>query len=212
MIKAVLFDFDGTLINTNDLIFESYRVAFKKVLNREISMDEILSLYGKPLYSSLEVYGSAREDLYNTYREFNAKHHDQMVNPFEGVYDGVKHIKDMGMLTGIVTSKRLHMVERGLNILNMSDMFDVIITPDDTQKTKPDPEPILKGCEKLDVLPENTVYVGDSVFDLEAGRRANTEICAVKYSVTPHEKLLEFNPEYFVDTIEEFAKKLKEKA
>lgn len=210
MTKAILFDFDGTLIDTNDLIFESYRTAFRAVLNREIEMEEILKLYGRPLRASLEEYGEAGERIYQIYREFNEKNHDIIAKPFGGVADGVKIILEKGYKIGIVTSKRLHMVKRGLDkVLGMNDMFDVIVTPDDTTASKPDPEPILCGCEKLRVLPEETVYVGDSIFDMQAGRGAGTKLCAVKYSITPHEQLLSFKPEYFVDTISEFASQLE---
>jgi pyrophosphatase PpaX len=209
MIKAVLFDFDGTLINTNDLIFKSYEVAFEKVLNRKIGMPEILELYGKPLYSSLIKYGEKGEWLYKVYREFNEIHHDEMAKPFEGVYEGIKLIRQKGYAVGIVTSKRLHMVKRGLEIINLADDFEVIVTPDDTEKTKPDPEPILCGCKKLNISPQNVLYVGDSIFDMKAAESAGSQLCAVKYSVTPHAELLKFKPLYFVDSILELAEKLE---
>lgn len=209
MIKAVLFDFDGTLIDTNELIFESYRIAFRTVLNREIGMDEILTLYGKPLFSSLIQYGEAGKRLYEVYREFNEKNHDFIAKPFDGAYEGVKMLKNNGFLIGIVTSKRLHLVKRGIEkILNMDGLFDIIVTPDDTEKTKPDPEPILYACDRLDISPNEAVYVGDSVFDMQAGAAAGTQLCAVKYSVTKPKQLLEFKPEYYVDSIDDFAIKL----
>lgn len=209
MIKAVLFDFDGTLINTNDLIFKSYEVAFEKVLNRKIGMNEILKLYGKPLYSSLTKYGEKGEWLYKIYREFNEIHHDEMAKPFEGVYEGIKLLRQKGYPIGIVTSKRLHMVKRGLKIINLAEEFDIIVTPDDTEKTKPDPEPIFCGCKKINMPPENVLYVGDSIFDMKAAESAKSPLCAVKYSVTPHKELLKFNPLYFVESILELAEKLE---
>ena len=209
MIKAVLFDFDGTLIDTNELIFESYRIAFRTVLNREIDMDEILTLYGKPLFPSLIQYGEAGKRLYEVYREFNEKNHDFIAKPFDGAYDGVKLLRENGFLIGVVTSKRLPMVSRGIEkILGLGGMFDIIVTPDDTEKTKPDPEPIFYACDKLNILPDEAVYVGDSVFDMQAGTAAGTRLCAVKYSVDKPQNLLKFKPEYYVDSIAEFAKKL----
>jgi len=209
MIKAILFDFDGTLIDTNNLIFQSYRTAFKQVLNRDISDEEILTLYGRPLYASLMEYGEPGERLYNAYREFNETRHDKLVKGFDGAADGVRIIKEMGFKTGIVTAKRLHMVKRGLVIMGLEDAFDVIITPDDTQKSKPDPEPVLCGCKKLNVLPSETVYVGDSIFDMEAGKSAGTLLCAVKYTLTPVEKMSAFNPRFFVDSMIELADLLR---
>ncbi len=210
MIKGILFDFDGTLINTNDLIFKSYEVAFQAVFNRKIEMEEILTLYGKPLYPSLMKYGEEGERLYKIYREFNETHHDELVKTFPGVYEGVKMLAESGYKLGIVTSKRPHLVKRGLDILQLSDIFEVIVTPDDTKENKPHPEPILLGCKKIGVLPQNTIYVGDSLFDMQAGQAAGTELCAVKYSVTPKEDLLKFNPMFFVDTIKELASALGE--
>ncbi len=187
MIKVILFDFDGTLINTNDLIFKSYEVAFQEVFNRKIEMEEILTLYGKPLYPSLMKYGEEGERLYQIYREYNEIHHDELVKTFPGVYEGIKALAKNGYKLGIVTSKRIHLVKRGLDILGLFDMFEVIVTPDETKETKPHPEPIFFGCEKLGVEPQNAMYVGDSVFDMQAGQAAGTELCAVKYSVTPKE-------------------------
>ena len=210
MIKAILFDFDGTLINTNDLIFESYRVAFKEVLNRNIQMDEILKLYGRPLYPSLIEYGEEGERLYKIYREFNEKNHDILAKPFDKVSEGLLKLKNKGYRMGIVTSKRIHLVNRGIKLMGFDGLFETIVTPDETEKTKPDPEPVICGCERLRVKPSEVIYVGDSLFDMEAGKAAGTKLCAVKYSITPHEKLLEYNPEFFVDTIEEFADKLEE--
>lgn len=211
MIKAVLFDFDGTLIDTNDLIFESYRKAYREVLNHEMSMEEILFLYGKPLYSSLiNKYGKETgERMYEIYRAYNEVNHDLLAKGFEGATEGVKLISDMGYKTGIVTSKRLHMVERGLKIMNLQDIFDVIITPDDTDRSKPAPEPVLCGCKKLGVKPEEAIYVGDSIFDMEAGKSAGTQLCAVKYTITPHEKMLQYGLDFFVDSITELADMLK---
>ncbi len=210
MIKAILFDFDGTLINTNDLIFKSYEVAFQEVFNRKIEMEEILTLYGKPLYPSLMKYGEEGERLYKIYREYNETHHDELVKTFPGVYEGVKMLALNGYKLGIVTSKRIHLVKRGLDFLGLSDMFDIIITPDDTKETKPHPEPVLLGCASLEVLPQNSIYVGDSLFDMQAGQAANCELCAVKYSVTPHEDLLKYKPMFFVDTVCELADALGE--
>ena len=95
-IKCAIFDFDGTLIDTNELIFNSYRKAFKEVLNKDIEMEEILTLYGKPLYPSLGIYKEAQEDLYQVYRKYNADNHDILAKPFDGVYEGISLLKKKG--------------------------------------------------------------------------------------------------------------------
>lgn len=208
MIKAVLFDFDGTLINTNDLIFTSYRYAFKTVQNREISIEEMLQMYGRPLRLSLEKYGDDKEELYKVYRDYNAKMHDELIKKFDGAAEGVKKLKECGIKLAIVTSKRIDMLKKGIEFLGLTGYFDVLITPEDTKKHKPDPEPVLTACERLGVSPSEAVMVGDSVFDIKAGIAAGCKTCAVKYSLTDKNLLLDLGIDYFVDTISEFADKI----
>lgn len=207
MIKAVLFDFDGTLIDTNELIYQSYNYAFKRVFGRPVKNEEFLRLYGRPLRKSLiEDYGDDGHRLIDEYNCFNEENHDLLVKSFDGTTEGLLLLKESGIKLGIVTSKRLRMVSKGLEFLKYTEMFDAVVTLDDTVRHKPYPDPVLKGCEMLGISPEYTVYVGDSVFDLMAGHAAGTKICAVEYSLTSKEELLKCAPEYFCETIFGFAK------
>ncbi len=206
MIKAVLFDFDGTLIDTNDLIYKSYCYAFNKIYGRDIKKEEFLNLYGRPLTEALsETYGVDGKEILKEYQIFNEENHDKLVKAFPGAVEGLKYLKEHGIKIGVVTSKRQSTLEKGINFLGINGIFDVLITPDDTKKHKPNPEPVLLGCEKLCEKPENTVYVGDSVFDIKAGIAAKVKTCVVSYSLTEKEKILKLNPDYFVDSIYEFA-------
>lgn len=207
MIKAVLFDFDGTLLNTNDLIFTSYEYAFQKVLGRSITEEEIHDLYGKPLYSSLAKYGEFQDMLCDTYREFNELHHDELVKTFDGAADGVRKIKEHGFKTAIVTSKRRYTLEKGIRILGLDGFFDVLITPDNTDKHKPEPHPVLKACELLGISPSETIMVGDSIFDFECAKRAGARLAGVNYSTTK-DAIKAYDPDYMVDTVDELAEKL----
>ena len=209
MIKAVLFDFDGTLINTNDLIFQSYNHAFQKVFHRDIKLEEFLKFYGRPLRKSIiEEYGDDGYNLVEKYRVFNAENHDRLIKKFPGTTEGLILLKENNIKLGVVTSKRKEMVLKGIDFLEYGNMFDALVTLDDTTKHKPDPEPILRGCEILGTDPKNTIYVGDSIFDIIAGHAAGTKTCAVKYSLTSKEELLSHNPDYYCDTIFDFAKKI----
>lgn len=204
MIKAILFDFDGTLLNTNDLIFESYSQAFKTVLHRDVTEDEIHDMYGKPLYSSLAKYGEYQDEIYRVYREYNEKNHDRLVKFFDGAAEGVRKLHDSGYKTAVVTSKRLITLKRGIALMGLEDCFDTLITPDDTEKHKPDPEPILEACRRLGAKPCESVMVGDSIFDLQCGKNAGTQLAAVTYSTTLPQ-LLEYRPDYVTDTLSELA-------
>lgn len=204
MIKAVLFDFDGTLMNTNDLIFESYGYAFRQVLGRDVTDEEIHNMYGKPLYSSLAKYGDKQDEIYRVYREYNEKNHDRLVKFFDGAAEGVRILHENGYKLAVVTSKREVTLKRGIKLLGLEDCFDVLITPADTDKHKPDPTPVLVACERLGVKPGESVMVGDSVFDLQCGKGAGTKLAAVTYSTT-FDALKEYHPEYVVDTLAELA-------
>lgn len=211
MLQAILFDFDGTLINTNDLVFQSYRYAFRTVLNREITMEEILNLYGRPLYPSLKQYEPLRDELYSAYKEFNLNpQNSDLVKKFPGVAEGIHLLNANGFRLGIVTSKRLSSVMSGLNFLGLENAFEIIITPADTQEHKPHPAPVLAACEKMKIIPNNVLMVGDSVFDLMAGKSAGCAVCAVTYSTTALEELKNLKPDYMIDTIEELANQLTE--
>lgn len=208
MIKSVLFDFDGTLLNTNDLVYKSYDYAIKKLYMRDITKKEFLNLYGRPLDQSFcEAYGEEDgKKLAELYREFNEVNHDLYTKTFEGVDLGIKNLKNKGYSLGIVTSKRKSTLMKGLKLLGLEEYFLCLVTPADSKKFKPDPEPILVGCQKLNIKPEEALYVGDSVFDLQAGKAAGTKICGVKYSLTPLAELEELKPDFMVSSLEELAK------
>lgn len=209
MIKAVLFDFDGTVINTNELIIESYQYAFNKVMGKEITMEEILGLFGRPLLLSLtEDYGKYGEELYKTFREFNESRHDDIAKPFIGVPECILAIKNAGYKIGIVTSKRREMLLTGLKLIGLENVFDVLVGNEDSVNHKPDTEPVLNACKELSIKPSEAIYVGDSVFDILCGKNAGMKTCGVKYTLTAPEKLYEAGMDYFVDDIWAFAREV----
>lgn len=202
MINTVLFDFDGTLIDTNDLIIQSYKYALKKHLNLTVETPNIVKYFGEPLVTTLKRYDNERTDeLVKIYRTFNETKHDELVKSIPGVSEGLLELKKSGVKLGIVTSKRLIQVKRGLEILGLTDVFDCIVTPEDTTKHKPEGEPALKCCEILNTLPEEALFVGDSHYDILCGKNAGCKTCLVSYSVLPMENLLNYKPDYIIDKI-----------
>ncbi len=211
MFEAILFDFDGTVIDTNELIILSYKHAFKTVLGYDISLEEILGLFGRPLLISLqEDYGMENgEKLYWAFREFNESRHDEIAKPFNGIPETIYEFRNNGFKTGIVTSKRMEMLKRGLKLLNLENSFDVLIAAEDTKEHKPSPEPLICACERLNVKPCNTLYVGDSVFDILCAKNAGVKSCGVGYTLTETDKLYEAGMDFLVDDIPHLLKVLK---
>lgn len=205
MIKAILFDLDGTLIDTNDLILKSFRHVFDTHLGHlTIEDEEIVKTFGEPLMGVMERYDKDRAKfLYDTYIKYNEAIHDELTKEIKGVKEGLTSLKNKGFKLAIVTSKRRAIALRGLKLFNLDRFMDVVITPEDTVKHKPEGEPVLKACEMLDVSPEEALMVGDSHNDILCGKNAGSLTCLVKYTALSVDEILVHKPNYVVDSIEE---------
>lgn len=201
MIKAVLFDLDGTLLDTNELIYNSFDKTFKEKLGIELKKEEILDFFGRPLKEPFMRHAIEEnvDDLVAYYRAYNEGIHDKMCFAFDGVKELLTNLKKKKIKIGIVTSKREELAVRGMKIAEIYDFMDVIITPESTTLHKPNPEPALKACSELGIEPNETIMVGDSYYDIYCGKSAGCKTCAVNYTFIGIDKLKESNPDYFID-------------
>lgn len=200
MIKAVLFDLDGTVINTNELVITSWRHALGTHLGRCPEDTEIIGTFGEPLIVTAKRYDENNaEAICETYKRFNISVHDEMIKEYEGMEDTIKNLKKLGLKVGIVTSKRKETAMRALRMFKLLELMDVIITFDDCERHKPHPEPLLKGLEVLGISPLEAMYVGDSHYDILCGQNAGCRTCVVKYSAMPFDELMKYKPDYSVD-------------
>jgi pyrophosphatase PpaX len=204
LIKAVLFDLDGTLIDTNNLIIQSFKHTYKKHLDIDVPESEIVMCFGEPLFDTLARYDKDNAHiLIQTYRAYNEAIHDELTTEINGAKETLRELRALGVKTAVVTSKRRELAERGLKLFNLQDFMEVIVTPEDTTKHKPDAEPVLKACQMLDIKPEEALMVGDSHFDILCGNNAGAKTCLVKYTVLPVEDIMGHNPSYAVDHIKD---------
>lgn len=202
--NAVLFDFDGTIMDTTDLIIESFKYTVRQHLNYEIKAEELYPTFGRPLIDALEELAPGQgEALIKTYREFNLAKHDEMVTIFDRVPETLIALKDRGCRLGIVTSKAKHTLYRGLDLYNLRPYFDAIVALEDTEYHKPRPEPVLHCLRLLQVEPEQALYVGDSPHDIKSAHAAGVKAVAVRWSYLSWESILAENPEYTIDSMEE---------
>lgn len=201
MIKAVLFDLDGTLLDTNELIYTSFVKTFKDKLNIELKKEEVTQFFGIPLGDPFKKYTNSEnvDELVAYYREYNEAIHDTMCFAFEGVKELLTSLRDKGIKIAIVTSKRRELAERGMKIAGIYDFMDVIITPESTKKHKPDGEPAIKACNDLGIDPSEAIMVGDSPFDIYCGKNAGCKTCGVNYTFIDLNVLKESEPDYFID-------------
>lgn len=205
MIKAILFDLDGTLANTNNLIFESFKYTFKEHGIEGVTDDEIYSFFGEPLTASMRRYVDEDkvDELVETYRVFNHMMHDKMISDFPGVLDAVKRFKESGYKLGIVTSKREKMARKSLEALDLIDYFEILVTPELTTLHKPNKEPVEKGINLCDVAPFECIMVGDSPYDILSGNAAGAYTVAVNYTVIPMQAIIDSEPDFFIDSMDE---------
>lgn len=204
MIDTVLFDLDGTLIDSNALIITTMKYVFETELKHvKMTDQDYLPFIGPTLYQSFSNFTDDKakvEYLVSVYRKKNIEIHDAMVKPFDGAKALLKSLKEKGYKLGVVSSKMHILVERGLKITNLYDYIDYIVGSDDVINHKPHPEPILKALDFFNS--KNAIYVGDHPNDIKAGQAAGILTVAVNYSLLK-EALKEVNATYYVDTLKE---------
>ena len=211
-ITTLLFDLDGTLINTNELIINSFMHTLGKFYPEQYKRENVIPFMGPPLEETFSSIDPQKlEDLVKTYMNFNKEHHDVYVREFPGVYDTIQTLKEKGYKLGIVSTKRLEIVRMGLRLTKLEPFFETIITFDDVEKLKPDPEPIYKALAHFGSTPEETIMIGDNYHDIEAGKNAGTKTAGVAWSLKGKEFLQQWEPDYMLEKIEDLFEILGEK-
>ncbi len=199
--SVILFDLDGTLINTNDLIVASFQHTLREKLGREVPADEIRQYFGEPLATTMARYAPDRQrELVAFYRQFNHANHDRLLRQFPGVPEMVRTLHGAGVTLAVVTSKRTALARRGLRVSGLDPYFTTLVGADDTEKHKPDPAPALLALEWLGERPGGHVLmVGDSRYDILCGRGAGVRTAAVGWSAQSREALEAARPDYWID-------------
>jgi pyrophosphatase PpaX len=192
--KAILFDLDGTLLDTHELILGSFRYAFANVLGEDkIPSDEkITSLIGIPLDDQLKILAPGHASvLAKVYREHNNSTHDSKVKEFASMKTTLASLKEKELRMAVVTSKRRELAQRGLNIFDYSKYFEFLIGAEDSKEHKPNPEPLLIAASRMGLKAEQCVYVGDSPYDMQAACSASMLAIGVLWGMFSKEHLLE---------------------
>ena len=204
--RTVLFDLDGTLVDSGAIILASFRHATSTVLKREIPDHELLAAVGGPgLREQMEALDAERaEELIDVYSAHNAGLHDGL-EPCPGILDALESLHEDGRRLGLVTAKRRATLELAFEVLpELRRFFDVTVAAEDTERHKPNPEPLLLALERLGTGAEGAVYVGDSPFDVLAAKAAAIGSVAVTWGrIHTRERLEREAPDAVVETAEE---------
>ena len=181
---TILFDLDGTLLNTRNLINRSFVHTFEHFRPDHILTDEELdSFFGPSLRQTFSRYSSDPaeiEEMVKYYREFNISNHDEMVTVFPNAKEVLKKLHRKGYKLGVVSSKKTDLVEHGLFIFNLLEYMSVVIGEEDVKNPKPDPEGINDAMKQL--KSSKAMYVGDGLGDIAAGKNASIDTVGVLYS------------------------------
>jgi pyrophosphatase PpaX len=210
-LQTALFDLDGTLIDSIRLILDSYHHTLTQHNLPARSDEEWLRGVGTPLHVQFSEWRESPEILEAmivTYREYNLKHHDRMVTVYPGVIEAVREVKAAGIQTGLVTSKNRLGALRGLKLVGLEALMDVLVCCDEVTNPKPHPEPVEKAVELLGANPATTVYVGDSIHDMNSGRAAGVRTAAALWGPFGRSHLESTNPDYWLETPSDLVKLL----
>jgi pyrophosphatase PpaX len=188
---TVLFDLDGTLVDSGPMILESFRHATRTVLSREIPDDQLLAhVGGLRLADQMAAIDEQRvEELVRTYREHNEPLHREL-QACSGVLAVLEQLRLEGRQLGVVTAKRRATVDLAFAVVPLQHLLDVVVSADDTERHKPNPEPLLHALERLRSDPRGAAYVGDSPFDVRAAKSAGVFAVAVTWGGIHREEVL----------------------
>ncbi|WP_411348644.1 pyrophosphatase PpaX [Paenibacillus sp. WLX2291] len=200
MIDTVLFDLDGTIVDTNELIISSFISVMNHPDVLPLTREQIIPHMGLTLEQQLRTF-SGQDDvtsLVTAYREYSSIHHDAMVAPFPEVNIVLSRLQAEGLKLGVVTTKIRATTEKVLKLFELDQYMQVIITLDDVEHPKPHAQPIERALEALGSSPETTLMVGDSPADLKSAEAAGVRSAGVAWSLKGEEELSKYKPTYIL--------------
>lgn len=206
MPEAVLFDFDGTLADTTEMILQCYRHTMTTHLGECPPDERWLEGFGTPLETQIALFARDEDEvaaMLETYKSHQRALMESMLSPFPGAVEAVAELDRRGVRLAIVTSRLKRATLRGLELCGLMDHFEVVITPEDVTNPKPDPEPVKLALERLGVNAERAWFVGDSPHDVVAGQGAGVRTAAALWGPFPRRTLEEAGPDRLLERLDE---------
>lgn len=197
--KGIIFDIDGTLTSTNELIFATFNHIAQKYEGRTYSDEEIISMFGptEDVILRERFNGDKFKEVYDEYYRFYKENHPKMADLYPGIVDILKEVKQKNILTSIFTGKGRKTTEITLDILGIKNYFDMIITGDDVENHKPSPEGIFKFLNSFGLGKDEVLMVGDSIADIIAANEAGVDIASVVWDSYAKDEVIRLNPVHF---------------
>ena len=200
-VDCLLFDLDGTLIDTKRLIFMSFEYTFEKYFpDHKLEDDELESFFGPTLRQTFKRYTDDEaliDEMIEYYRGYNSAHHDEFAKPFDSVHEVIKSLYKKGYKIGVVSSKKKEMVVKGLELCKIEEYIDVVVGEEDAS-AKPSPDGIIKALNEIykdGYEGKNILYIGDHPNDIKAAKAAGVKSVGVMYS-SKKEEIDNEDPDY----------------
>lgn len=185
--KTYLFDLDGTLLDTNELIYQSFVNTCRIYTGLELTRSEVNRHIGIPLQDQLALYLGFKTDeemdeIVKKHQEFQKNIYKETLKAFPGVVEGLKELEQKGVNIGIVSSRTRPSLDTYLKHIGIYKYFKVISTPENTENHKPHPDPVLWALDQFNSKKEETLFIGDATFDIESGNSAGVDTAFVSWS------------------------------
>jgi pyrophosphatase PpaX len=191
--ETYLFDIDGTLLDTMELIYQSFRATLVRFSGPELSREHILSHVGIPLITQMEIYlgplGEREKEILAYHRTYQFSIYKDYLKMFPGVAELLREWKARKKKTGVVTSRTRDSLHKYLSHFGLTEYFDILVTPECTSRAKPDPEPVLYAMEKLGTEPGKTLFLGDASVDILSGCGAGADTAFALWGPNDPEEL-----------------------
>lgn len=212
-INTLLFDFDGTLLDTNELIIQTFLSVLGEHYPGRFGREDALHFIGPSLEQTFTAIDPERvEELTVQYRGLNRIMHDELVEEYDGVAETLRLLKAQGLKMAIVSTKRSETIRHGLDLMGVSDVFDVLVGLDHVSNPKPDPEPLHLALEQLGASHEEALMIGDNSHDIEGGKNAGVRTAGVAWTAKGEDFLASFNPDFMLQHISDLLELTKEDA
>lgn len=213
-LRCVIFDMDGTLTQTNQLIYDSFNDIARRYAGRRFSEAEINAMFGPPEEGALvRIVGEKHIDrAMEEYLRFYRANHRRLARLYPGIVEVLQFLKDCGCKTAVFTGKGRHTTFITLEEFGLTRFFDMVVTGNDVVNHKPAGEGILKVLEQFGLRPEEAVMVGDSVADVKAARAAGVRIASVLWDSYGRESVLAMGSDEVFNSMEELSAWLRRNA
>lgn len=203
---GIIFDIDGTIVQSNELIFATFNHVTEKFLGKSTSPEEIIALFGPTEGVIIEqLFSDNFNEVMLDYYKFYKENHSKMAKVFDGITELITELKKRNILLSVYTGKGKGSTEITLDELGLINLFDMVVTGDDIIGHKPSPEGVDVFVNKYNLNRSRVLMVGDAPPDVKAAKATGIKIASVLWDSYAKEQVLQMGSDYYFETVEELS-------